>query len=330
MTTSLPAGFPTLPTGVFNVVLGQDTAKNPGCIVDSSELNAWSCDSGPNPLQINITATGNDYNQIALLGSPQSLGNTFTYGTQIPIVASEQKLNLVTDNYDVSRGPAWFMQIPYDKLVILPEDSLDTPSTRKRSNNGPSPGDFQRKSTAQAGDQPWFCFWNGTLLETFIYPNQSASYNGGNSSQSPSSASTTTTASPSSSSTYHNKRGYTSSTSTSTASSASSTSSSSPDFLPFLPKVLKLEERRIPEGSLAVVPYCVQMKISSDGSATPVLNSTNQPVTIYINETEPTFASMSSKRSVLLYDSESLLMERGIEERQSATSCSCEWVATGD
>lgn len=93
---------------------------------------------------------------------------------------------------------------------------------------------------------------------------------------------------------------------------------------------MKLEERRIPEGDLAISPYCVQMQILDNGLASPLMNTTNQPVTIYINETEPTFASMSSKRSIMLYaDEASLLAERSIEERQSATSCSCEWIASG-
>lgn len=270
-------------------------------------------------------------------GAPEMVANTFSYGTQAPIISTQQILALVTDNYDVSRGPAWFFQVPYDKVVIVPSTGLTSTSSKKRRSS-PAPGDFQRKQTAQAGDKPWFCYWNNTLLETFIYPNQSITYNGNNGSSTPSfsSASATITSSSSSSSSApaYKQQNYdpsSSVSSTMTSSSASPTGTSIPDLTPFLPTVLKLEERRIPEGELAIVPYCVQMQILNDGSAAPVMNSTGQPVTIYINETEPTFASMSSKRSVILYDTEdsSMMAPRFIEKRQSSTSCSCEWVASG-
>lgn len=55
---------------------------------------------------------------------------------------------------------------------------------------GPPPngGFHHRKNTVQSGDQPWFCFWNSTFIEAFIYVMQPVMSNNSNSS----SAATTT------------------------------------------------------------------------------------------------------------------------------------------
>jgi hypothetical protein len=274
------------------------------------------------------------------VGVSENQLNVFNYGTQSPIISEPQILDLVTDVDDTQRGPAWFFQLPYDKLVIVQENAIS--AFTKRANH-PSPDDFKRKQTAQAGDKPWFCFWNGTLLETFIFTNQTSSYaNQGNSSstqsssQAPASSTTAAARVRRDSSAYE----FSSTTTSNGASSATSTQpTQSPtmysSWAPAFPKIVKVEERRIPEGSLAVPPYCVQMQIMNDGQASPVLNSTGLPTTIYINETEPTFATMGSgsKRSMPskdLWGRDDELSERDavLVERQSSSLCSCEWLVS--
>jgi len=108
-----------------------------------------------------------------------------------------------------------------------------------------------------------------------------------------------------------------------------SSGSSGPDIPPgpeAYPKVLKLEERRVPRADQSVPPYCVQHEIDVNGIAQPFLNATGGLITIYLNETEPTSVSqIPGKRN-----SDASLQERDRElnERQSTGSCGCVWLWT--
>jgi hypothetical protein len=115
-----------------------------------------------------------DNNEVDLALGNNSFPGWFAYGSQPPLLPSAQVLSLVTDSQDPTRGPAWFFEFPYDKLVILVEDAFTVPGIKRDlddldSNDGAS----SRKSVAEPGDKPWFCYWNGTLLEAFIYVSNS-------------------------------------------------------------------------------------------------------------------------------------------------------------
>lgn len=171
-----------------------------------------------------------------------------------------------------------------------------------------------RKGVAQPGEKPWFCYWNGTLLETFIYVNQTSA--SGSRQASSSSAAAVTATSTASSSTQPSTGTYSSSVPTSNVQSQGSPYSGQsqvPYFPPSYPRVVKLEERRIPRGSQRVSPYCVQQVVQPDGSTLPFLNSTGQPVTIHLNETQPT---SYSRRDFFL---------QSIYERDSGDKCGCTW-----
>jgi hypothetical protein len=97
---------------------------------------------------------------------------------------SSKVLNLVIDSQDPSSGPAWFFEMTYDKVVILPPNTFPPSANSKRReeerhndrDQGQPVGGFTgRKNVLQPGDKPWFCYWNGTLLETFIYVSTSIS-----------------------------------------------------------------------------------------------------------------------------------------------------------
>lgn len=320
--TSTPSGLPTLAYGNYALPLNTISTVVSSCIDDSSETNAWSCDVPPSSLQITVNqVTGTELNEMSMTmadTSPQSIH----YGSQAPVVDNPQTLKLVTDVDNPSYGPAWFFQVPYDKLVILPETSLSLSSVSKRNPSYPSPDDFRRRSTAEPGDKPWFCYWNGTLLETFVYINQTSSL----ANQDQSSSSLLTSAGPTSTSpTSTDGRGSSASTTggwnarrqQTSISAASPTPSSS--MLSTYPNVVRIEERRIPNSPIWVAPYCVQMVVSSTGTVNRYINSTGMAQYFQLNETEP----LASKKSRNLDDR---TLDFEIYGRQtSSSSCACAW-----
>lgn len=159
---------------------------------------AWTCTVPWTSYAITISPVqGDGSNPLANMEANLSLGNNtfgnyYAFGTQPPVLTNTQVLNLVTDTKDPNRGPAWFFELPYNKLVIVPEALLSPSNTKRDYPGGPSrdgknkqddgiddndkgrsrhsASDFgNRRGVAEPGDRPWFCYWNGTLLEAFIY-----------------------------------------------------------------------------------------------------------------------------------------------------------------
>merc|ERR1712093_801606 len=246
----------------------------------------WSCSIPMTSYTIVVTpliGAGSELanNEVSLSLGNNTFGDYYAFGTQPPILNQDQVLNLVTDSQEPSKGPAWFFEMPYNKIV------------------------------AQPGDRPWFCYWNGTLLEAFIYVNLTSSA-GRSASTSPASAAASITSS----------YGSSVPSATPTPSSGSSGSSQQFKFPPAYPNVLKIEERRVP-GPQEIPPYCVQHIIDDYGAAAVATNSTGQPVIVYLNETDSSIISeMESKRSY--HDQESGLSTRDLD----SVACGCVWLWT--
>lgn len=219
-------------------------------------------------------------------GPPQ-----YFYGSQPPIITGQNtEMTLVNDTNAARYGPAWFYQTFYDKLVIVPATALTPPSKRglsERVHFGMLDFTPVRRGVAQPSETPWFCYWNHTMLETFIYPNASSS-----------NVATTTTSAA--------------------ASTATATGVVLQQFSPPYPKIIRVEERRLPR--IQSRPYCQKMLILDDGWAAPYIDpTTNQIVTFQLNETESTYMSSSgSKRSVRLFGRDS----------SDDSSCNCVWLAS--
>jgi len=329
--TALPTGISPLPTGTFMLPVTTPSVAPASCIVDITLSGAWSCSIQPAlPYKLGISSiSGTDElsnNQIMLDYGNHSV-DFLVYGAQPPILTKPRVLKLVNDSQSPDRGPAWFFQMSYNKIVILPAEALLAPIVSRRNNKqtergrpGEAPGFLGRKGVAQPGEKPWFCYWNGTMLEAFIYVNQTS--RAGASSQSSSAPSQTSNPNNMASQTVSNI----------TPSGAQSGyppppwggyGGGDPQFLPLYPKVLKLEERRIPTDDRYVAPYCVQNIINQDGTYQPLLNSTGLPTTIFLNETTPLSKSMmQGKRN--LFDIEE--REYGLEKR-SDNMCGCVWIS---
>lgn len=332
------------------------------CLQNAAQVPAWSCDMPPASLQVTISKLGagapKTSNHAFSVQLPADAPHQFAYGTQPPVFKPKNVMTLVTDFDDPHLGPAWFFQLNFDKIVVLPQEVLTVPSTAGRrrreveevdatavssapttdantlptssstssstastttpsapATNNYSPDDRPppiggyRRNIAAAGSTPWFCYFNGTLLETFVYPNAT--------SQASEKWTSLYGASPTTASGY-GKRSDTS-TPTSSSSTAGATSATE-GLLPPYPKVIKIEERRMPRGNYDQ-PYCVQMRISGDGvTAVPVKGEDGNAVVITLDESSGTTTSgkRDAAREVRAWE---------LGRRESLQDCHCGWVA---
>jgi len=177
----------------------------------------------------------------------------------------------VTDLDDPSAGPAYQFQAFYSKLVVANpaafQPSQVDGNSKREAEIDPYWFTRHESDNIPAGTQPWFCYWNQTLLEGFIYIKQNSS-----------SANASTTMSGS---TFHTSytgaltTSWSSLTSAPTQMPSGAWSSSSlegagqpdpddADPYPNYQYIIHIEERRIP-GSTP--PYCQKMQILDDGQA---------------------------------------------------------------
>jgi hypothetical protein len=86
-------------------------------------------------------------------------------------------MKLMQDKTNMSLGPALFFFTDFDKVIIIAEEDFPAIAPEKRSvreaevlQRGLNP--TNPPTVAQPGHRPWFCWWNVTFLEAFIYVNQ--------------------------------------------------------------------------------------------------------------------------------------------------------------
>lgn len=257
--TSTPANLKPVPTGEWLVpsVLRNYSRM---CVEETDLNKAWSCMDKPSDFEVDIGSAEGHYSIVFASAAPSS---TFTYGAQPPFLPEPtQSLSLAIDTSDSSMGPALFFYTLFNKLVILPDSTFSSSSVSARSYY---PADSSiidaftsSKEVAQPGDKPWFCWWNSTVMEFFLYVNQSTT-------DSYSSGGTPTTDS-------NMPAG------TATLSHSQSKRGDNPaDY----PRRIKIEERRDYSGAQS--PYCQQMQVMSNGQVVPLANQI-----INIKEIEPT------------------------------------------
>ena len=97
------------------------------------------------------------------------------YGAQYQFMGTQfAPFIAVQDNDYPDHGPAFYFESLYDKIVVLPESAFPVPGAnnkQKRQWTLP-PGWGTQKQVVSPGEKPWFCVWNKTLIETFIYVQQ--------------------------------------------------------------------------------------------------------------------------------------------------------------
>lgn len=319
--SSPPSNLPMLPKGPFGVPLGQPTEALSSCLSQPGQVQAWSCVSDA---YMGMNVTPADYGSTRVSVFSTLPANTpLHYGPQLPVLLSQTSfLQLVTDDNNPTRGPAYFFQQTYDKVVILPTQAFSSQSTKRWASEVPEESSVEERDdgfqyTIRPGNKPWYCFWNSTVLEGFIYVTLNIS-----------GASQTNT-----SDLVNSLLSSAAATSAGSVVSHSGTSGShsrehfetrdapwTSTIPACYPKVVKVEERRNTVN--AVQPYCQQMQILDDMSAVPLPNSTTSITYIPLKETEQTVQRRAEGDAKDFVDGR----ERK-RRRNSLSSCSCEWLS---
>ena len=322
---SPPTNLPSLPSGSFGVPLGAPIEASHDCLTNASQNNAWSCGLG-GFLGMAISTQSNGGNQVQLIDGSLSGGQP-RYGAQPPVLNQPYDLMVMLDRADINRGPAFFFQQYYDKLVIVPERKIGSGPSKRSTRNGPEleerggPGGWYDGEVAQPGHRPWFCFWNNTLLEGFIYITQNSTSTCLNSTSTSIAAPTSSTLTSAMRPSPPPMNPYPPIPTMSAAAGKRQIPSSVP---PHYPKVIKIEERR--QAEHAVGPYCQQMQVLNDGSVGQVTNQSGDLVIVHLNETEPSQqkAVKASKKRSWWDNSNGARLE---QRDDMAGSCHCVWVS---
>lgn len=269
--TVTPSNLPALPTGAFNYVLKDPvTDQTSNSCLPASQSSAWDCATSAT-LSIGVTLQG-PRQPLLTIGyattpnpqGPNSINTQIRYGAQPPTVPGPVNMNLMRDEREWSLGPAYSFQQPYTKTVIVKTEDLPGNYPRaKRSarewsmieERGRS--EWTQNDFVSIADKPWYCFWNSTLLEVFIYVTQNES-------------------SPTASS-------YASATTTTTAPQRKR-QAGQPTSGTMYPRVIKLEEHRPLRDPPQ--PYCQQMQILNNGQPSPY-EPQGAPIIFNLTETEP-------------------------------------------
>ncbi|KAJ5644877.1 hypothetical protein N7507_010888 [Penicillium longicatenatum] len=271
--TSTPTNFQPAPTGHYLIpsVL-QNYSRM--CVEDHDIKEVWSCLEEPKDFEVYV-GSSDGQQSIVFANDVATATSTFSYGAQQPILPTPtQNLSLVMDTSDTDLGPALFFWSYIDKLVILPESALDSSSASKRDIPAELLSNYmERKMVVQSGEKPWFCWWNQTVMEFFLYVNQSA----------------TDTSFDATAVTGGNLA----------ASMATAHAQSKRDDVTNYPRIIKMEERRDHAGASS--PYCQQMQLSDNHIQTipnkvySVQEIEPTPTTTYINSAQGSSQTYTAK-----------------------------------
>ena len=320
---------------------------------------AWDCTIAPTPeVAIVVSQTPGGPWQCGASIFYASNDSQITYGMQAPYMETiYSPFLIVQDTQDTSAGQAFLFQAFYDKVVVVPEDALQAPNNPSKRDDHPYP-DFNpnawsdQKQAIAPGERPWFCVWNGTYVEGFIFVDEPLPPSVPVSSMSPTVMSIST--GMASSSSYRGSitlptPGYTptntplapSSTTPESYVTSSSTPSSNASYrpggdhnkrqvfsnadysaMPVYPYMVKLEERRLPGNS--VKAYCQQFQLLDNGGTNPVnYPNTTEPIIIQLNEQDPSYSAYQSADaddSSSKYQSKH--RKRGLS---NVAGCHCQW-----
>ncbi|KAI5356926.1 hypothetical protein Slin15195_G090250 [Septoria linicola] len=169
------------PTGTFALTLGAPEETQSDCLSNKGQQVAWDCDLAPNSALAMVVGQPPSAPGLGAVLQYASYDQAIAYGAQLNNMNTTfAQFLTVQDQDDKQNGPAFYFQQFYDKVVVVPETAIQTGNNKRMSRRGwYSPGWrvpdawTRRKQLANPGEKPWFCVWNETLLEGFIYVTES-------------------------------------------------------------------------------------------------------------------------------------------------------------
>ncbi|TKA71698.1 hypothetical protein B0A55_07146 [Friedmanniomyces simplex] len=170
-----PASGP--PTGTYKLPLSTPQETQAACLTVPDQQPAWSCDLAGLPAQAISVGTPANSNQTGAFIFNASGDEQLCYGAQPAFMQTTwAPFHAVQDNDSPENGPAFYFQQMYDKVVVVPEAALaaaaQSASKAKRQALQVDQKWLLQKQVAQPGEKPWFCVWNNTFIEGFIYVQQ--------------------------------------------------------------------------------------------------------------------------------------------------------------
>lgn len=293
-------------------------------MTNQGQSQAWQCANGAD-LNFKIEQDC----RFSLL-SPEA-GAPIRYGAQPPRLPGAATLKLMNDKAGWDKGPAFFFQEAFDKVVVVRESDFSATSVKRsfsetgeydelvaledRDVTSSGPPD----SIAIPTSKPWYCYWNGTMLEGFIFVKQDR-----NSSNASAFASPLAPGQPPLPSGSMPSKGSLSPSPTS--GSWTKRDMALPTGLASFPKVVKIEERRNSQNPIQ--PYCQQMQILNDNQPGTLTNpATGQLINVNLTEIEPSqensYGPPRRRRSWYLR------REEAAEKRNTpGSSCECQWLSS--
>lgn len=332
-----PTSLSSIPTGSFALPLGiaQESSKN--CLKVVNQLSAWSCKMTFAPLVLTVNNTGGRAGQSALpmasIAPLPSPDKSIQYGIQ-PFKIARTPLQLVLDLDFKVYGPAYHFSALYDKLVVLGQGEFAAGAAVGTQQRRDDKDKFRHRFQVMPGDTPWFCYWNQTYLEGYIYVEDNST------------AATFTnfpTAWPSGP--FSSSLPLQTAPATATAKGPSVGPSPAqptrpptvrkdeipyPRYTPY-PRIVKIEERRLP-GSPQ--PYCQQMRLLDDLNLVPAVDGAGTPIRIFLTEEDPSFQEFlqpGSSSATATATTASGLSRRSdlvnLERREDPPdACHCQWM----
>lgn len=351
-----PASLPPIPTGAYALPLGiaQESSKN--CLALVNQAAAWSCQMTFAPLVLSINYTKDDkpspIASVALPAKAIEEDYYIQYGVQAPDLGT-RPMQLVLDLDFQRYGPAYHFSTSYDKLVILSDDELfpdSTPPAMRKRGEDEKPR-FKHRFQVKPGDFPWFCWFNQTYIEGYVYVENNstaASFTNFQTSE-PTSSPMEPTGSVAASTpleTGFHSHSLTSETSTSSSSTATQTGmpivpreaeDKSSRLVPY-PRIVKIEERRLPN---TPQPYCQRMHLLENGVMAPSYTPEGFYDLRYLDERSPSMAEFlenddegKDKTKSPGKDSTTAALVRAVKRRAARLAargdppdaCHCQWM----
>lgn len=306
----LPTGLQPLATGLFDLQPLDVSASPRTCFKEPTQSQSWNCEMPLRYYSIEVNkdpTAANVSNYEVQLEIVNTSNRSLLWGTQPPSISDPMTMTLVNDTFELGRGPAWWLQMSFDKTVLVSESNFSEKRKRSWTYSGLSGWGNTRFVSSDPGpdpgDEAWVCTWPNVTMEVFIYPSQNSSLG----------RSTITTSAPSST--------YTETT------VGVKNGGYIYDMTPAYPQVVKVLERRLYVDHDEVAATCRKVQVSDTGKSTaPVFDDNGDYIDVVVTERRSTYKELLAQQERSRHPSRRHT-GGSIERRETLelTDCACLW-----